>query len=126
MTLQQRKLCSPVNPIFYRGLTGGLLLCFLLLSFPTIAKEWQVIPGNGTLQTAIDSAQPGDTLLLAVGTYTGSINIHQRLTLLGNDTKANSSIIDGEGSSHVITVSAPDVLIKNLRISKTITLKITR
>ena len=117
MTLQQRKACSPAHPNYNHGFAGGLLLCFfLLLSFPAIAKEWQVIPGNGTLQTAIDSAQPGDSLLLTEGTYIGSINIHQSLTLLGNDTKANSSIIDGEGSSHVITVSAPDVLIKNLRI----------
>ncbi len=119
MTSKQQKKCSPVSPIFNRGLAGGLLLCLLFFSFSTTAKEWQVSPGNGTLQTAIDLAQPGDTLLLATGTYTGSITIHQSLTLSGNGPNNKDiidSIIDGEGSSHVITVSAPDVLIKGLTI----------
>ena len=119
MTSKQHKQCSPVSPIINQGLAGGLLLFLLFFSFSTTAKEWQVSPGNGTLQTAIDLAQPGDTLLLATGTYTGSINIHQSLTLSGNgpDNKdISDSIIDGEGSSHVITVSAPDVVIKGLTI----------
>ena len=76
------------------------------------AEERLVAPGHGVLQTAIDSARNGDTLILSSGTYTGSVNIHHSLTLLGN----KSSIIDGEGSAHVITVSAPDVVIKNLNI----------
>jgi nitrous oxidase accessory protein len=93
-------------------LVGGLLLCLLFMSCSISAKEWQVIPGSGTLQLAIDSAQAGDTLMLSSGIYTGSVNVHKSLTLLGND----SSVIDGEKSSHVITVSAPDVLIKDLKI----------
>lgn len=68
--------------------------------------------GNGVLQAAIDSANAGDTLILAPGTYTGSVNIHRSLTLLGEE----SSIIDGEGTGHVITISAPDVLIRGLQI----------
>jgi len=93
-------------------LTGGLLLCLLLTSFILQAEEIHVPPGKGVLQTAIDSSSSGDTLILSSGTYTGSINIHQSLTLLGN----KYSIIDGEGSAHVVTVSAPDVLIKSLNI----------
>lgn len=70
------------------------------------------MPGHGVLQAAIKSAHAGDTLMLASGSYNGSINIDRRLTLLGNKL----SIIDGEGSAHVITVSAPDVLIKGVSI----------
>ena len=44
--------------------------------------------------------------------YAGSINIHRSLTLLGS----KESVIDGEGSGHVINISAPDVLIKGLSI----------
>jgi nitrous oxidase accessory protein len=109
---KQQNQVAVNRPLVSAVLAGGCLLCLLFLSFPILASEQQVMPGNGTLQTAIDKAQPGDTLLLVSGTYTGSINIHQSLTLLGSE----SSIIDGEGSSHVITVSAPDVLIKGLNI----------
>jgi nitrous oxidase accessory protein len=93
-------------------LAGGFFLCLLLTSFFLHAEEIIVVPGKSTLQSAIDMAQPGDTLLLASGIYTGSINIHQSLSLLGD----KSSVVDGEGSSHVITVSAADVIIKGLTI----------
>ncbi len=116
---KQHNKSSSVSPSPKHGLADELLLCFLflfvlLLSFPTIslAKQWSVTPGNGTLQTAIDSAQSGDTLLLASGTYSGSIDVHQSLSIQGTQ----SSIIDGENSSHVIKITAPDVLIKGLSI----------
>ncbi|MCW8831067.1 MAG: nitrous oxide reductase family maturation protein NosD, partial [Gammaproteobacteria bacterium] len=102
----------PNKPPVSVSLAGGLLFCLLLFSFAVQAEEIQVAPGNGVLQAAIDSASAGDTLVLASGIYTGSVTIHRSLSLLGN----GSSIIDGEGTSHVITVSAPDVLVKGLRI----------
>ena len=132
---QQNKVMVKRSPVS-RVLTGGLLLCLFVMSFALVADEQQataelankqfsnerqskeilVTPGNGVLQAAIDSAQAGDTLKLASGTYSGSINIHRSITLLGNSANAFSSIIDGEGSSHVITVSAPEVIIKGLKI----------
>lgn len=94
-------------------LAGGLFfLLVLFISFFAQAEERWVAPGHGKLQAAIDSAHSGDTLLLTTGVYTGSVNIHRSLTLLGN----KSSVIDGEGSGHVVIVSAPDVLIKDLSI----------
>lgn len=105
-----------------------MLLLFFILSFQAAAKEWHVDPGEGTLQAAINLTKAGDTLLLAAGTYTGSIDIHQSISLIGlkidnkSDSKTGNnrykplSIIDGEKTSHVIKVSAPDVLIKNLNI----------
>lgn len=103
---------SSASCVFFDRLAGVLLLVLFFFPFVTQAEEIQVLPGNGVLQKAIDLAKPGDSLILSSGTYTGSINIHQRLTLIGN----KQSVIDGEGSSHVIIVSAPDVLIKNLNI----------
>jgi len=73
-----------------------------------------VQPGKGTLQSTIDAASAGDTLQLAAGTYTGSVDVHRSLTLLGTDD--GTSIVDGEGSSHVILVSVPDVTISGLNI----------
>jgi nitrous oxidase accessory protein len=110
--LEQKSKGTVERPTVSTALTGGLLLCLLFASYSISAREWQVPPGNGTLQSAIDSSQAGDTLVLSSGVYTGSINLHKTLTLLGND----ASVIDGEKSSHVITVSAPDVLIKDVVI----------
>jgi len=101
------------NPLAGRVLAGGLFLLFILfISSYAQAEEIKVTPGYGKLQAAIDLARNGDTLRLTTGTYTGSVNIHRSLALLGNKT----SIIDGEGSGHVINISAPDVLIKGLSI----------
>jgi len=115
---KQLKNSSSTSPVVSTGLVVGLLFCILLVSFPAAAREWRVAPGNGTLQRAIDSAQAGDRLLLTAGTYTGSVNIDRSLILSGDGVNSNAggSIIDGEGSSHVIRVAAPDVVIRGLNI----------
>lgn len=77
-----------------------------------LATEWQVIPGKDTLQTAINSAQEGDELILSSGTYLGSIDINKSIRILGN----GDSVVDGQAMGHVITVSAPDVVISGLYI----------
>jgi len=101
---------------FYRGLMGPLciVLFFVLInvSINVSAKIINVEPGHATIQAAIDTAETGDVVLLGAGVYSGSINIHRSLTLLCDKL----STIDGEGSSHVIVVNAPDVKIKYCRI----------
>jgi nitrous oxidase accessory protein len=114
---KQRNTCPASRPWLFHGLEAGLLLLLLfliLLTFSTqiIAKQWQVEPGKGTLQTAIDSAQAGDLLMLTAGTYSGSIDINKSLILSGQ----KDSIIDGEGTSHVVIISAPDVTLKGVSI----------
>lgn len=92
---------------------GGLFFIFVyFISFYVQAEEYLVAPGQGTLQIAINSAHNGDTLRLTDGIYSGSVNIDRSLSLLGK----KSSILDGEGTGHVVTVSAPNVLIKGLTI----------
>ena len=92
---------------------GGLFFIFVyFISFHLQAEERLVAPGHGTLQVAINSAHSGDTLRLSEGTYIGSVNIDRSLTLLGN----KKSILDGEGTGHVVIISAPNVLIKGLTI----------
>ena len=118
MQSQPHKLCpttsSATSPWTIHGLVAGLFLCLLLPLSAVDAREWQVPPGKGTLQSAIDAASPGDSLLLVAGTYTGSIEVNRSLTLSGSSE--GTSLIDGEGSSHVVLVSAPDVVISGLDI----------
>lgn len=109
----KQQLDSPaVNSCFLNGLSVGLFLFLILNTFLLQAEEIRVAPGIGKLQAAINVASSGDTLLLTTGVYSGSVNIDRSLTLTGN----KSSIIKGEGLLHVITVSAPDVIIQGLKI----------
>ena len=112
LTIKKQTNSPAVNLVNFRGLAAGLLLFLLFNSLCVKAEDFLVAPGHGVLQAAIDSAKSGDTLILSSGIYSGSVNINRSLTLLGN----KSSVIDGEGTAHVITVSAPDVLIKHLKI----------
>ena len=116
LKVEQQENSPSFSPGISRKLAGGLLLFTLFFTFLSQAEEWRVAPGDGVLQAAIDSANNGDTLILAAGVYTGSVNVHRSLTLSGNNTKDGDSVIDGEGSGHVITVSAPDVVIKGINI----------
>lgn len=60
----------------------------------------------------IQQAQSGDRILLAAGTYYGPVTIDKPLSLVGSE----KSIIDGRNKGHVITVTASDVVIKNMQI----------
>jgi nitrous oxidase accessory protein len=91
---------------------GGLLLAALFSLPPLAAAERQVEPGAGTLQAAIDQARDGDTLLLKTGIYSGSVNVNRSVVVQGG----GGSVVDGENSGHVITVNAPDTVIRNLVI----------
>jgi len=94
-------------------LAGGFLLWLcVFLSVPVVAQDRMVAPGTGSLQRAIDEAAPGDHLLLQDGVYTGSVVIDRSLQLLGRP----ASIIDGEGTGRVITVAAPDVVVRGVTV----------
>jgi len=61
------------------------------------------------LQTVLDAAAPGSVLQLSAGTYTGPALIDKTLTIDGG-----GAVIDGAGQGSVITVEAPDVVLRNL------------
>jgi nitrous oxidase accessory protein len=112
---QSRKKC-----IFRDGLKASItvrvmLAVILFVAFlPTMSKAQtiSVEPGDGTLQSAIDKAATGATLLLQQGIFTGTVVINKPLTLTGQLT----SILDGGGEGHVVMVDAPEVVIRGLSI----------
>ena len=71
-----------------------------------------MLPGEGTLQAAIDSANNGDTLELQAGIYTGGVIIDRSLAVTGQP----GSVVDGTGEGHVIRVTAPDVVIRGITL----------
>ena len=75
---------------------------------------------NGmSIQAAINAASAGDTILIAAGTYTGTINVTQAVTLRGVDDDAgdggNDVIITAPGVT-AINIQADDVALANLTI----------
>jgi nitrous oxidase accessory protein len=89
------------------------LALILLVALPSWAVEIAVPAGQGTLANAIAGANPGDVLVLENGRHEGAITIDRPLTLTGRP----ETVIDGMGQGTVVTVDAPDVILRNLTVT---------
>jgi nitrous oxidase accessory protein len=93
--------------MFLRALT-----LLLLAALPLWAAAQERVP-VGALQEMLGRAGPGAHLILAPGRHDGPVILDRPLTLEG---EAGAAII-GNGQGSVITVTAPDVVIRGLAIS---------
>jgi nitrous oxidase accessory protein len=91
----------------------GLSLILAFLALPLWAAEVKVVPGAGTLASAIAGSSSGDVLVLADGAYKGPVTIDRPLTLTG----PVGAVIDGEGTGTVVTITADDVSIRGLTVT---------
>jgi nitrous oxidase accessory protein len=94
----------------------GLLLALALAGWPAcgaVAATITVAPGEGALVAALAAAAPHDVLRLQAGRHVGPIRIDKPVTLEGEEGAA----IEGPGEGVVVTVDAPDVVLRGLRIS---------
>ncbi|WP_323039605.1 nitrous oxide reductase family maturation protein NosD [Gemmobacter sp.] len=89
------------------------LIAALMLALPLAAEERAVAPGAGTLALAIAGAMPGDVLILTDGAYGGPVTIDRPLTITG----PRGAIVDGGGTGSVITLTAPDVLLRGFTVT---------
>lgn len=89
------------NKVMNKKIILSLALTLLLTTIGT-AATWNV-PANGNIQTAIDNADSGDTILLEEGTYKGSGRKNldfggKNLMIDANTSDPRKCIIDCEGA----------------------------
>ena len=96
----------------FRHLAGVGLIFILGWSIPAGAMTLTVDARAGALQAALAASASGDVLQLQPGVHRGSLHIHHPLTLQGVD----GVVIDGGGHGRVITIDAPDVVLRGLTI----------
>ena len=105
-----------------------VLTVFVLLLSPTVLSGLQILrpvsadtidvyPGE-SIQEAINSAFPGDTVFVHAGIYTENLMVGKTLTLIG-ESKENT-IIDGDRKEQsVIDVTASQVVITGFTVQNT-------
>ena len=95
-------------------LAAGLLAAGTTLAWDARAATIDVAPGQRNLERAIATAEDGDTLRLLKGEHSGPVTIHRPLTVLGAE---DGAVIKGNGKGSVITVMAPDVVIRDIGVT---------
>ena len=84
---------------------GWIAVLSLIIPLGLQAKVVRIPDELPTIQAAVDVAGPGDTLLVAAGSYTENVVIRgkENLTLVGEEG-AEKTVIDGDEKGSVITV----------------------
>jgi nitrous oxidase accessory protein len=89
----------------------SILLCITLVSAKTIrvGKKEPV----ASIRTALNLAQPGDSILVSAGIYAeGSLIINKPVSLIG----INYPVLDGQQKNQVLTIRVSNVLVEGFRI----------
>lgn len=96
---------------FVPAILASCMSMAALAANPAIAGEIRVQPG-AALQLAVDAAEPGDRLILLSGEHAGPVVLDKPLELTG----LPETTVLGAGKGTVITVSADDIVVSNLRV----------
>jgi parallel beta-helix repeat protein len=94
-----------------------MFTAILLLGLTTSVKaspDTIYVPGDyAKIQWAIGNATTGDAIIVSAGIYYEHVIIDKSLTIMGENGNA---ILDGNGTSHVVTICADNVNLSGLTI----------
>ena len=90
-----------------------------LFPTPTIAASQTIrVPEDfETIQAAVDAANPGDTILVAAGTYYECVVVNKSVTLMGDESL--NTIIDNFGGNAFVLKHVSNVVISRFKIRNT-------
>lgn len=91
-------------------LTGCLMALFCNAA---VLADVVALESGANIQKYVDSAQPGDTIRLSAGEYSGPLILNKPLTIQGTE----GAVIAGNGQGSVITVTASDVKIEGVKVT---------
>ena len=92
------------------GVGSAALAAFLAL--PASAERVVVAPGSEDLQSLIDRAAEGDVVELEAGQHRGPVRVERKLVVEGRP----GAMIVGPGVGNVVTVTAPESVVRGLTI----------
>ncbi len=101
----------PRNNIFFIVIII-LTICIICNERKISAEVLNVKTIPGSFDTILAKAKPGDTLKLESGYHQGPILIDKSVTIIGEP----NAIIDGQKKENTITITAPDVVLRGLKI----------
>ncbi len=109
------------SSIARRTLIAAALAAALIAAPAAQAKKYDVKPGKGTLQKAIDKAKKGDKLVLAKkGEYKGGVTIENRknLTIKGPNDGKKLPTVDGRCNvAFTMLVLSPGIVLQNFKVT---------
>ena len=82
--------------------------------FKQTSKTIMVPEDHPTIQAAVDTANPGDTVFVYNGTYEEHVIVNKTLTLTGQNRTI--TIIDGNGTGTPLTITAQNVTVTEFTI----------
>ncbi|MBS1585912.1 MAG: nitrous oxide reductase family maturation protein NosD [Bacteroidetes bacterium] len=93
-----------------------ITIIFFSVAFQAKGATINVYPGQGNLQTTIDKADRGDTLIVHQGLYKEhDILVNKKLTIKGDDFP----VIDGGKKYQLFFITADSVVIEGLQVQNT-------
>src|SRR5659263_7479 len=102
---------DPIPSLYGKTVTGGRL------NIHTAITSIIVCPigcNYGSIQAAIDAANPGNTIIVKKGTYYENLGVNKQLTLRG----IGMPVVDARGNGSVITLDADGIILEGFTVTR--------